>query len=40
MNQYFTYGEVVIAPGYAVVKHPKSLLFTEAVSSWMMFVTA
>ena len=27
-------------PGYAVVKHPKSLSFTEAASIWMMFITA
>ena len=40
MNQYFTYGEVIIAPDYAVVKHPESLSFTEAASTWMMFVTA
>jgi NADPH:quinone reductase-like Zn-dependent oxidoreductase len=40
MNQYFTYGEVIIAPDYAVVKHPKSLSFVEAASIWMMFVTA
>jgi NADPH:quinone reductase-like Zn-dependent oxidoreductase len=40
MNQYFTYGEVIIMPDYAVVKHPKSLSFTEAASIWMMFITA
>jgi NADPH:quinone reductase-like Zn-dependent oxidoreductase len=40
MNQYFTYGEVIIAPEYAVVKHPKNLSFTEAAAIWMMFVTA
>ncbi len=40
MNEYFTYGEVIIAPDYAVVKHPKSLSFAEAASIWMMFVTA
>jgi NADPH:quinone reductase-like Zn-dependent oxidoreductase len=40
MNQYFTYGEVIIVPDYAVVKHPKSLSFTEAASIWMMFITA
>jgi NADPH:quinone reductase-like Zn-dependent oxidoreductase len=40
MNEYFTYGEVIIAPDYAVVKQPKSLSFTEAASIWMMFVTA
>src|SRR3984957_14799735 len=39
MNQYFTYGEVIIAPEYAVVKHPKSLSFAEAASIWMMFLT-
>src|ERR1700761_3686080 len=25
MNQYFTYGEIVTLPDYAVVKHPKTL---------------
>ncbi len=40
MNQYFTYGETIIAPDYAVVKHPESLSFGEAASVWMMFVTA
>ncbi|WP_420994069.1 zinc-dependent alcohol dehydrogenase family protein [Cupriavidus sp. 30B13] len=40
MNQYFTYGEVVLVPAYAVVKHPASLSFAEAASVWMMFVTA
>jgi NADPH:quinone reductase-like Zn-dependent oxidoreductase len=40
MNQYFTYGEVIIVPDYAVVKHPNSLSFTEAASIWMMFLTA
>src|SRR5229473_5145030 len=40
MNQYFTYGEVVLVPNYAVVKHPKSLSFIEAASVWMMFITA
>jgi NADPH:quinone reductase-like Zn-dependent oxidoreductase len=40
MNEYTTYGEVVIMPAYAVVKHPKSLSFAEAASIWMMFVTA
>jgi NADPH:quinone reductase-like Zn-dependent oxidoreductase len=39
-NDYFTYGEVILVPAYAVVKHPKSLSFTEAASIWMMFVTA
>jgi NADPH:quinone reductase-like Zn-dependent oxidoreductase len=40
MNQYFTYGEVILAPVHAVVKHPKSLSFVEAASVWMMFLTA
>ena len=40
MTQYTTYGEVIIAPDYAVVKHPKSLSFVEAASIWMMFLTA
>ena len=39
MNQFTTYGEVIIAPDYAVVKHPKSLSFAEAASIWMMFMT-
>jgi NADPH:quinone reductase-like Zn-dependent oxidoreductase len=40
MNQYFTYGEIILIPDYAVVKHPKSLSFIEAASVWMMFITA
>ena len=40
MNDYGTYGEVILAPDYAVVMHPKSLSFAEAASVWMMFVTA
>jgi NADPH:quinone reductase-like Zn-dependent oxidoreductase len=40
MNQYGTYGEVVVVPAYAVVKQPASLSFAEAASIWMMFVTA
>jgi NADPH:quinone reductase-like Zn-dependent oxidoreductase len=40
MNQYFTYGETIVMPAYAVVKHPTSLSFAEAASIWMMFVTA
>jgi NADPH:quinone reductase-like Zn-dependent oxidoreductase len=39
MNDYFTYGEIIIAPDYAVVRHPKSLSFVEAASIWMMLVT-
>lgn len=40
MNQYYTYGEIIIIPDHAVVKHPQSLSFAEAASMWMMFVTA
>jgi NADPH:quinone reductase-like Zn-dependent oxidoreductase len=40
MNDYGTYGEVVIVPAYAVLKQPASLSFTDAASIWMMFVTA
>lgn len=40
MNNYSAYGEVVLMPDYAVVKHPKSLSFTDAASIWMMFMTA
>src|SRR3981189_3700717 len=40
LNDYATYGEVILAPDYAVVRQPKSLSFTEAASVWMMFVTA
>src|ERR1700730_11801660 len=40
LNKYSTYGEVVLAPDHAVVKHPASLSFIEAASVWMMFITA
>jgi NADPH:quinone reductase-like Zn-dependent oxidoreductase len=40
LNDYGTYGEVIIVPIHAVVKHPKSLSYAEAASVWMMFVTA
>ena len=40
LNRYFTYGEVILAPAHAVVKHPQSLSFVEAASIWMMFLTA
>lgn len=40
MKKHPIYGEVVIVPDYVVVKHPKSLSFTEAASIWMMFITA
>lgn len=40
MNQYGMYGEVVLAPVYAIVPHPPTLSAVEAASIWMMFVTA
>jgi NADPH:quinone reductase-like Zn-dependent oxidoreductase len=40
LNKYSTYGEVILAPDHAVVKHPESLSFLEAASVWMMFITA
>ena len=39
-NDYGVYGEVVVVPLHAVIRHPKSLSHTEAASIWMMFVTA
>src|SRR5467141_2395371 len=39
LNDYSTYGEVILVPDHAVVRQPKSLSFTEAASVWMMFVT-
>jgi NADPH:quinone reductase-like Zn-dependent oxidoreductase len=40
LNKYSTYGEIILAPDHAVVKHPESLSFAEAASVWMMFITA
>lgn len=40
MNEYGMYGDLVVAPAYAVVKHPANLTFEEASSIWMMFLTA
>ena len=40
MNDYATYGEIIIVPAHAVVRHPKTLSYVEAASIWMMFVTA
>src|ERR1700726_4425792 len=39
LNQYSTYGEVVLAPVHAVVKHPETLSVVEAASVRMMFLT-
>jgi NADPH:quinone reductase-like Zn-dependent oxidoreductase len=40
LNRYSTYGEVILVPVHAVVKHPEALSFVEAASVWMMFLTA
>ena len=40
MNDTTTYGEIILAPGHAVVKQPVGLSFIEGASLWMMFVTA
>jgi NADPH:quinone reductase-like Zn-dependent oxidoreductase len=40
LNKYSTYGEIILAPDHAVVKHPESLSFVDAASVWMMFITA
>lgn len=40
LNDHATYGEVIIVPAHAVVRHPKTLSYVEAASIWMMFVTA
>jgi NADPH:quinone reductase-like Zn-dependent oxidoreductase len=40
MNEYGLYGELVLAPAYAVVKNPPNLSFVEAAASWMMDLTA
>jgi NADPH:quinone reductase-like Zn-dependent oxidoreductase len=40
LNKYSAYGEVILAPDHAVVKHPESLSFVEAAAIWMTFLTA
>ncbi|MEJ0093541.1 MAG: zinc-dependent alcohol dehydrogenase family protein [Methylocella sp.] len=40
LNAYGLYGELVLAPAFAVIKHPKSLSFAEAAATWMMYLTA
>jgi NADPH:quinone reductase-like Zn-dependent oxidoreductase len=40
LNKYSTYGDVILVPDHAAVKHPESLSFVEAASVWMMFITA
>ena len=40
MNDYATYGDLIVVPANSVVPQPASLSFAEAASIWMMFVTA
>jgi NADPH:quinone reductase-like Zn-dependent oxidoreductase len=40
MNEYATYGDLIVVPAGAVVQQPASLSFVQAASIWMMFVTA
>jgi NADPH:quinone reductase-like Zn-dependent oxidoreductase len=40
MNEYATYGELIVMPVGSIVKQPASLSFVEGASIWMMFVTA
>ena len=40
MNEYATYGDLIVVPASSVVKQPASLSFVEAASIWMMFVAA
>ncbi|RJS91782.1 zinc-dependent alcohol dehydrogenase family protein [Salinisphaera sp. Q1T1-3] len=39
-DEYALYGETVLAPARAAVKHPAHLDWTEAAGSWMQFMTA
>jgi NADPH:quinone reductase-like Zn-dependent oxidoreductase len=39
MQKCGMYGDVVLAPASAVIRHPASLSFEEAASIWMMFIT-
>jgi NADPH:quinone reductase-like Zn-dependent oxidoreductase len=40
MNQFGTYGDLIVVPASAVVPQPASLSDVQAASVWMMFVTA
>jgi NADPH:quinone reductase-like Zn-dependent oxidoreductase len=39
MNDYGMYGELVVAPAFAVVKHPDNLSWEEAAATWMQYAT-
>jgi NADPH:quinone reductase-like Zn-dependent oxidoreductase len=40
MQEYGMYGDLVVAPIYAVTKHPDNLSFEQAASIWMQYLTA
>jgi NADPH:quinone reductase-like Zn-dependent oxidoreductase len=40
MNEYATYGDLIVVPAASLVPQPTALSFTEAASIWMMFITA
>lgn len=39
MNDYGMYGELILAPAHAVVKHTEAISFEDAVAIWNVFVT-
>src|SRR5262249_24419370 len=39
-NQYGAYGDLVNAPAHAVARHPASLSWEQAASTWMQYLTA
>ena len=39
INQYASYGEMVLAPGRVVVRQPEGLSFEQGASIWVMFLT-
>ncbi|MBN3834442.1 zinc-dependent alcohol dehydrogenase family protein [Burkholderia sp. Ac-20344] len=39
MNDYGMYGEVVLAPAHAVVRHTAPISFEDAVAIWNVFIT-
>ena len=40
LNQYGVYGDQVIVPAAATVKHPSNLSWQEAAAIWMQYLTA
>lgn len=39
LNQYTTYGELILVPAYTLQKYPESLSYEEAASLWTSFIT-